>query len=79
MSNAMVAADAHVAARGVFVDVLHPELRTQRVMRAPWLFARDGPTIWRHGPLMGQDTTYVLKEVLQMDDQAIDSLSDVLR
>ena len=39
MTNEALATDPHVAARGVFVDIEHPEIGRTRVMRAPWLFS----------------------------------------
>ena len=53
MTFADLAADAHLAARGLFVDVEHPVLGTQRVMRAPWRFSDWQCVVHRAGPLLG--------------------------
>ena len=60
MTNAALASDPHLAARGVFVDVEHPEIGVQRVMRAPWRFSEWDCTIHRAGPLLGADTEAVV-------------------
>ena len=39
MTNEALANDPHLAARGVFVDIEHPEIGRTRVMRQPWLFS----------------------------------------
>jgi crotonobetainyl-CoA:carnitine CoA-transferase CaiB-like acyl-CoA transferase len=59
MTFADLAADAHLAARGLFVDVEHPVLGTQRVMRAPWRFSDWQCVVHRAGPLLGADTDEV--------------------
>jgi crotonobetainyl-CoA:carnitine CoA-transferase CaiB-like acyl-CoA transferase len=59
-TNAELAADPHLAARGAFVDVVHPVIGSARVMRAPWLFSESRCEIHRHGPLLGQDNGFVL-------------------
>jgi crotonobetainyl-CoA:carnitine CoA-transferase CaiB-like acyl-CoA transferase len=64
MSFSDLAADGHLAARRAFVDVEHPLLGVQRVMRAPWILS-DGPLdVRRAGPLMGADTETILNGVV---------------
>jgi crotonobetainyl-CoA:carnitine CoA-transferase CaiB-like acyl-CoA transferase len=60
MTNAALATDPHLAAREVFVDVEHPEIGIQRVMRAPWRFSEWDCTIHHAGPLLGADTEAVV-------------------
>jgi crotonobetainyl-CoA:carnitine CoA-transferase CaiB-like acyl-CoA transferase len=55
-----LAEDPHLADRGVFIDVEHPELGRQRVMRAPWVFSTGVSAAPRPGPLMGADNEAVL-------------------
>ena len=59
MSFAELAADPHLAARALFVDVDHPVLGTQRVMRAPWRFSDWECPVHRAGPFLGADTDKV--------------------
>jgi crotonobetainyl-CoA:carnitine CoA-transferase CaiB-like acyl-CoA transferase len=63
MTNAALASDPHLMARGVFVDVDHPEIGPQRVMRAPWLLSGTACEIQRAGPLLGQDNAEVLSSL----------------
>lgn len=63
MTFEALASDPHLDARGVFVDVHHPELGRQRVMRAPWLFSSSDCAIRRAGPLMGAHNDEILPAV----------------
>ncbi|MCM3884208.1 CoA transferase [Frankia sp. R82] len=65
LSFADLAADPHLAARQAFVDVEHPVLGRQRVLRPPWRFSAGGrggsgggPV--RPGPVLGADTDAIL-------------------
>jgi crotonobetainyl-CoA:carnitine CoA-transferase CaiB-like acyl-CoA transferase len=78
MTNEALATDPHLIDRGVFVDLVHPEIGPTRVMRAPWLFS-DLSCDLRHGPLIGQDNEYVLKTLLGIPPDEIAHLSEVLR
>jgi benzylsuccinate CoA-transferase BbsF subunit len=63
MTYAALARDPHLAARGVFIEVEHPELGKQRVMRAPWLFSGWDCAVRRPGPLLGADNDAVIGKV----------------
>ena len=63
-TNKELAGDPHLAARGVFVDVQHPVIGKQTVMRAPWLMAGTDLTPRRGGPLLGEDSRWLVLEVL---------------
>jgi crotonobetainyl-CoA:carnitine CoA-transferase CaiB-like acyl-CoA transferase len=76
MTNEALATDPHVAARAVFVDIDHPEIGRARVMRAPWLLS-DLECPLHHGPLMGQDNTYVLEALLGLPPAERDQLAEV--
>ena len=78
MTNEALAADPHLAARGMFVDIEHPEIGRTRVLRAPWLFSDLDCAITRHGPLMGQDNTYVLEHLLGLSTDHRAAFSEVL-
>jgi benzylsuccinate CoA-transferase BbsF subunit len=69
MTFADLAEDPHLAARGAFVDVEHPILGRQRVVRAPWRFSSWGNGVRYAGPLMGADNDVVLA--------ALDGLPDI--
>jgi crotonobetainyl-CoA:carnitine CoA-transferase CaiB-like acyl-CoA transferase len=78
-TNAQLADDPHLAARGVFVDVDHPVIGRCRVMRAPWLFSDFECTIDRPGPLLGQDNAVVLEHLLGIPAEEHADLAEVLR
>jgi crotonobetainyl-CoA:carnitine CoA-transferase CaiB-like acyl-CoA transferase len=78
MTNEMLANDPHVAARGVFIDIDHPEIGRTRVMRAPWLFSELNCAV-RHGPLIGQDNDHVLETLLGLSPEERVRRSEVLR
>ena len=63
MTNEALANDPHLAARKVFIDLVHPEIGPTRVMRPPWLFS-DLSCELRPGPLIGQDNDHVLTTIL---------------
>lgn len=58
-TNEQLATDPHLAARGVFVEVEHPVIGRQRVMRAPWRMSSSACRVKRHGPLLDQDRAIV--------------------
>jgi benzylsuccinate CoA-transferase BbsF subunit len=78
-TNKQLATDPHIAARGVFVDVEHPEIGHHLVMRAPWIMAGSDCAIRRHGPLLGQDNTYILETVLGIPSDAHAHLEEAFR
>jgi len=77
-STEQLAKDPHLAARHAFVDVDHPVIGTQRVMRAPWIMSRTTCSIERHGPLLGQDNDYVLTELLGLSRDAAAGFAEAL-
>jgi crotonobetainyl-CoA:carnitine CoA-transferase CaiB-like acyl-CoA transferase len=79
MTFAALADDPHLAAREVFVEIDHPELGRQRVMRAPWRFssARCGPR--RPGPLLGADNDAVLAELDEVPEMTAERRAEVFR
>jgi benzylsuccinate CoA-transferase BbsF subunit len=77
LTNETLSDDPHVQARGIFLDVNHPEIGRLRVMRPPWLFS-DQEFELRPGPLIGQDNDYVLSAILGMSAQERDEIREVL-
>jgi crotonobetainyl-CoA:carnitine CoA-transferase CaiB-like acyl-CoA transferase len=77
MTNEALSGDPHLAARGVFAEIEHPEIGRTVVMRAPWLFSdlKVAPT---HGPLIGDHNDDVLRTLLGLSDAECAQLSDVL-
>ena len=54
--------DAHLAARGFFVDLAHPRLGTVRALGTPLRFGDGRARFARAGPLLGEHTRDVLAE-----------------
>jgi benzylsuccinate CoA-transferase BbsF subunit len=64
-SGASLSRDEHVAAREVFVPIVHPRLGKLRAVRPPWRM--DGAEVSEPSPLLGQHNDYVLGEILGLD------------
>ena len=58
-----VFAHPQIVARGVVQEVEHPRLGRMRATRNPVLFDRDGPSIDRHAPMLGEHSADVLGEL----------------
>ena len=78
MTNESLATDPHLAARGVFVDIEHPEIGRTRVMRRRGSSPTSTSSL-RHGPLIGQDNDYVLDTILGLSTSERRRLEEVLR
>ena len=59
---AAVFADAHLAERGLFVDLPHPVLGTVRAIGSPLHLSETPPVMRRAAPLLGEHTREVLNE-----------------
>jgi benzylsuccinate CoA-transferase BbsF subunit len=67
-------ANPHVAARGFFVELEHPEVGTRRHLGIPWKMSRTPCQIQRPAPCLGEATDYVLSEILGLSSEEIASL-----
>jgi crotonobetainyl-CoA:carnitine CoA-transferase CaiB-like acyl-CoA transferase len=66
--------DAHFVARGTFVPVTHPQAGTWQLPGAPFRPQKTPWQIRRAAPLLGQHTTAVLRELLELADAQIAEL-----
>lgn len=66
-----VAADPHVAARGMITTVAHPTAGDLRLPSVPIRFSRSIADIRLPPPLLGEHTTALLKEVGVSDDEIV--------
>ncbi len=71
---AQVLSDPHFVARGAFVAVEHPVAGTWQLPGAPFRPQRTPWQIRQPAPLLGQHTTDVLRELLDLSPDAIDEL-----
>ncbi len=69
-------ANPHVTARGFFVELEHPEVGKRRHLGIPWKMSRTPCGVRRPAPCLGQDTDYVLEEILGLSRGEIASLKE---
>ena len=70
----LCARDPQLAARGHFVDVPTPEGRTVRLDGPPFLLSDTPARVRGPGPLLGEHTDQVLREVLGLEAEEIAAL-----
>jgi formyl-CoA transferase len=63
-TNADVAQDRHMRERGFLLELPHPEIGRYTHAGVPWTMSRTPCKIRRAAPLLGQDTDYVLGEIV---------------
>jgi crotonobetainyl-CoA:carnitine CoA-transferase CaiB-like acyl-CoA transferase len=66
--------DPQLAERGIFFEMDHPVIGPARFEGSPMLFSRTKQVNWRSGPLLGEDTRYVLTDILGLQDEEVDEL-----
>lgn len=69
-TNRDVHDDPHLRARGFFVELRHPEVGVRRHLGIPWRMSSTPCAVERPAPCLGEDTDYVLGEVLGLDAAA---------
>ncbi|MBI3303799.1 MAG: CoA transferase, partial [Deltaproteobacteria bacterium] len=69
-------ANPHVTARGFFVELEHPEVGKRRHLGIPWKMSRTPCEVRRPAPGLGQDTDYVLEEILGLSREEVSSLRE---
>jgi len=67
-------ANPQVAARGFFVELEHPEVGKRRHLGIPWKMSRTPCEVRHPAPCLGQDTEYVLSEILGLSREEISAL-----
>jgi len=74
MTNRDLHDDAHLAARGFFVELSHPEVGVRRHLGVPWRMSETPCRVERAAPCLGEATDYVLGELLGYAPRAIADL-----
>lgn len=76
MSNKDLSTDAHLNSRSIFVYLEHPEVGVKQHVGIPWQLSKTPLYVRRPAPLLGQDTDYVLREILGYSPEEITALRE---
>ena len=68
-----LAHDPHLAANGFFISTEHPVLGKISSDRSPIQFEEAPETQWKAAPLLGEDNSYVFKELLGFSEEEFTS------
>lgn len=68
--------DPHTRARSILQKVTHPEMGTREVLGAPWKMSETPPEITRPAPLLGQHTSYILRDLLGKSEAEVQELAE---
>lgn len=61
--------DPQIAHRGLFFELDHPVIGEARFEGTPIKFSKTVQENWRSAPLLGEDTEYVCRDLLGMDEE----------
>jgi len=75
-TNEDVAKDRHMRERGFLVELPHPETGPYTHAGVPWTMSRTPCKVRRPAPRLGEDTDYVLGEILGYSPDKIAELHD---
>lgn len=64
MSNKDLSTDPHLNSRSIFTYLDHPEVGKKQHVGIPWQLSKTSLSVRRPAPLFGQDTEYVLRDIL---------------
>jgi benzylsuccinate CoA-transferase BbsF subunit len=76
MSNQDLSTDSHLNARSIFTYLEHPEVGTQQHVGLPWQMSKTPLSVRRPAPTLGQDTEYVLHDILGYSGEEVAALRD---
>ncbi|MBI1817933.1 MAG: CoA transferase [Deltaproteobacteria bacterium] len=76
MSNRDLSEDPHLNEAGFFVSLPHPEVGIRQHAGIPWRLSRTPTAVRRAAPCLGQDTDYVMGEILGYSADAIQRLKE---
>jgi benzylsuccinate CoA-transferase BbsF subunit len=75
-ASADIAADSHLNDRGFFVRLNHPEVGVRQHIGIPWQMTGTPCAVRRPAPCLGEQSDYVMAEVLNYPPDAISRLKD---
>jgi crotonobetainyl-CoA:carnitine CoA-transferase CaiB-like acyl-CoA transferase len=67
--------DAEIASRGTFFEMDHPVIGPARFEDFPGKLSEGAPDHWRSAPLVGEDNNHVFGELLGIDKDELEELS----
>jgi benzylsuccinate CoA-transferase BbsF subunit len=76
MSNKDLSTDPHLNSRSIFVYLEHSEVGTKQHVGIPWQLSKTPLTVRKSAPLLGEDTAYVLREILGYSAEEIAALKE---
>lgn len=76
MSNRDLSTDPHLNSRPIFVALDHPEVGKQQHVGIPWQMSKTPLAVERPAPLLGQDTEYVLRDLLGYSVEEIGTMKE---
>jgi crotonobetainyl-CoA:carnitine CoA-transferase CaiB-like acyl-CoA transferase len=76
MNNRDLSTDPHLNSRSIFVSLDHPQVGKQQHVGIPWQMSKTPLSVQRPAPLLGQDTEYVLQEILGYSAAEVGALKE---
>ena len=76
MNNRDLSTDPHLNSRSIFVSLDHPEVGKQQHVGIPWQMSKTPLAVQRPAPLLGQDTEYVLRDLLGYSAEEIGAMKE---
>ncbi len=76
MSNKDLSTDPHLNSRPIFVSLNHPEVGKKQHVGIPWQLSKTPLAVRHPAPTLGQDTEYVLREILGYSEAEVTTLRE---
>ena len=76
MCNRDLSTDPHLNSRSIFAFLDHPEVGKQQHVGIPWQMSKTPLAVQRPAPVLGQDTEYVLREILGYSAEEIGAMKE---
>lgn len=76
LSNKDLSTDPHLNSRPIFVSLNHPEVGKKQHVGIPWQLSKTPLAVHHPAPTLGQDTEYVLHEILGYSEAEVTTLRE---